>query len=60
VFQERVWDVHTPDLIDRGAAKAQGDRLAGVSLKRYMRQIGRYLRRFAALSPRLARVSEAG
>ena len=47
VFQELGWDVHAPDLFGHGAAKAQGDRLAGVSLKRYTRQIERYLRRFA-------------
>ena len=47
VFQELGWDVHTPDLIHHGAGKGTGDRLAGVSLKRYLRQMERFLGRFA-------------
>jgi pimeloyl-ACP methyl ester carboxylesterase len=48
VFEAAGWEVHTPDLIYHGIDKAQGDRLAGVSLKRFTRQMERYLARFSA------------
>ena len=48
VLEEQGWDCHAPDLIYHGADKAQGDRLAGVSLTRYTRQMQRFLARFPA------------
>ena len=47
VFQELGWDVHTPDLLYHGADKAAGARLADVSIRRYARQMERFLGRFA-------------
>ena len=48
VFAEQSWDCHAPDLIGHGADKAQGDRLAGISLARYTAQIQDYLAQFSS------------
>ena len=47
-FEQQGWRCHTPDLIDHGAEKDRGDRLAGVSLTRYTEQMAGFLGRFAA------------
>ena len=46
VFTELGWDCHAPDLIHHGVDRGQGDRLSGIGLTRYTRQIQRYLARF--------------
>ena len=48
VFADQSWDCHAPDLIGHGADKAQGDRLAGISLARYTTQIQDYLVQFSS------------
>jgi pimeloyl-ACP methyl ester carboxylesterase len=48
VFEELGWSCHTPDLLCHGTDKGQGDRLAGVSMTRFTRQMRGYLARFPA------------
>ncbi|MFO1036431.1 MAG: alpha/beta fold hydrolase [Geminicoccaceae bacterium] len=43
VFRAKGWEVRTPDLMYHGADKAQGDKLAGVSLTRFTEQMRRYV-----------------
>ena len=43
VFGAKGWEVRTPDLMFHGADKAQGDKLAGVSLTRFTEQMRRYV-----------------